>query len=220
MIKIINLNKIFNHQKQNEFIALKNINLQIKKGEIIILKGVSGSGKSTLLSLIASLSRPTNGDIIVENQSIAKLPDNHISFYRNKKIGFIFQSFNLIDDLTVRENISAPLIINDMKDKNIQIDNIMKLVNIKHKENENIINLSGGEKQRCAIARALISNPKIILADEPTANLDKENSLKFIDILKEFKKLNKTVLVATHDILFDNLDFVDRYIDIENGEII
>ena len=219
-IEIKNLNKIYNLNKSNEFHALKDINLEIKKGEIVILKGVSGSGKSTLLSLLGALGQPTSGDIIVEGHSIAKLPDNHASKYRNTKIGFIFQSFNLIEQLTVKENVLAPLIVNGKKNKEQKVQDTLALANISHKANEIVANLSGGEKQRCAIARALVTSPHIILADEPTANLDKDNSLKFIEILKEFKTFGITVVVATHDSLFDDLAFVDRYVDIEDGEII
>ena len=219
IIEIKNLNKIYNEGKSNEFVALKDINLNIKESEIVILKGVSGSGKSTLLSLLGALAHPTSGDIIVDTQSIAKLPDNHASKYRNIKIGFIFQSFNLIDELSVNDNVIAPLVISNIKDTQSKVNEALNLANISHKKDEKVINLSGGEKQRTAIARALVTKPDIILADEPTANLDKDNSLKFIEILKEFKKLRKTVVVATHDSLFDGLDFVDRYVDIVDGVI-
>jgi putative ABC transport system ATP-binding protein len=217
MIEIKNLNKIYNKNKPNEFQALKNINLTINKGEIIILKGVSGSGKSTLLAHLGALSHPSSGEILIEGENIVKLPDMHASKLKSEKIGFIFQSFNLIDELSVYENLIAPLAISDKKPN---IEETLKLANILHKKDEIVLNLSGGEKQRVAIARALINNPDIILADEPTANLDKQNSLAFIESLRSFKSMGKTVIVATHDSLFDNLDFIDRYIDIADGELI
>jgi putative ABC transport system ATP-binding protein len=217
MIQINNLNKVFNQNKSNQFHALRDINLTIEQGEIIILKGVSGSGKSTLLSHIGSLSHPSSGEIVIDGENIVKLPDMHASKFRSKKIGFIFQSFNLIDELSVYDNLLAPLAISS---KDIDIDKVLKNVNIFHKKNETVLNLSGGEKQRVAIARALVNDPTIILADEPTANLDKQNSLSFIEMLKQFKSMNKTVIVATHDTLFDNLDFVDRYISIQDGELL
>lgn len=221
MIKIKNLNKIFYENTNKEFYALKDINLNIKKSSCVVLKGVSGSGKSTLLSLIATLQKPTSGEIVVENESIAKLPDFHASNFRAKKIGFIFQSFNLFNELSVKDNISLPLIPLGFSQKQIdeKVINTLKLANILHKKDELVSNLSGGEKQRCAIARALVNDCEIILCDEPTANLDYENSKNFIEILKELKELKKTIIIATHDPIFDNLDFVDSEILIKNGQI-
>lgn len=221
MIKIKNLSKIFYENTNKEFYALKDINLNIKKSSCVVLKGVSGSGKSTLLSLIATLQKPTSGEIVVENESIAKLPDFHASNFRARKIGFIFQSFNLFNELSVKDNISLPLIPLGFSQKQIdeKVINTLKLANILHKKDELVSNLSGGEKQRCAIARALVNNCEIILCDEPTANLDYENSKNFIEILKELKELKKTIIIATHDPIFDNLDFVDSKILIKNGQI-
>jgi len=221
MIKIKNLNKIFYENTNKEFYALKDINLNIKKSSCVVLKGVSGSGKSTLLSLIATLQKPTSGEIVVENESIAKLPDFHASNFRARKIGFIFQSFNLFNELSIKDNISLPLIPLGFSQKQIdeKVINTLKLANILHKKDELVSNLSGGEKQRCAIARALVNDCEIILCDEPTANLDYENSKNFIEILKELKELKKTIIIATHDPIFDNLDFVDSEILIKNGQI-
>ncbi|MDN5043159.1 ABC transporter ATP-binding protein [Aliarcobacter butzleri] len=221
MIKIKNLSKIFYENTNKEFYALKDINLNIKKSSCVVLKGVSGSGKSTLLSLIATLQKPTSGEIVVENESIAKLPDFHASNFRARKIGFIFQSFNLFNELSVKDNISLPLIPLGFSQKQIdeKVISTLKLANILHKKDELVSNLSGGEKQRCAIARALVNDCEIILCDEPTANLDYENSKNFIEILKELKELKKTIIIATHDPIFDNLDFVDSEILIKNGQI-
>ena len=221
MIKITKLNKIFNENTKKEFHALKDINIEIKTSSCVILKGVSGSGKSTLLSIIGTLLKPTSGDIKIDDESIAKLPDLHASNFRAKKLGFIFQSYNLFNELNVKDNVSIPLIPLGYSQK--QIDDMSKtaltLANIEHKKDELVYNLSGGEKQRCAIARALVNNPDIILCDEPTANLDHDNSMKFIESLREFKKLNKTIIVATHDPIFEDLDFVDEIINIKNGMI-
>ncbi|MFW2598794.1 ABC transporter ATP-binding protein [Aliarcobacter butzleri] len=221
MIKIKNLNKVFYENTNKEFYALKDINLNIKKSSCVVLKGVSGSGKSTLLSLIATLQKPTSGEIVVEDESIAKLPDFHASNFRARKIGFIFQSFNLFNELSVKDNISLPLIPLGFSQKQIdeKVISTLKLANILHKKDELVSNLSGGEKQRCAIARALVNDCEIILCDEPTANLDYENSKNFIEILKELKELKKTIIIATHDPIFDNLDFVDSEILIKNGQI-
>jgi putative ABC transport system ATP-binding protein len=222
MIKIKNLNKVFNINKKNEFYSLKDINLNIRQNEVIILKGMSGSGKSTLLSIIGGLMKPTNGYIEVNQQYIAKLPDIHISNFRLNNISLVSQSFNLFDNFTSYENILASLVplgikLNTCEEK---IDKVLKMINIYHKKHEIISNLSGGEKQRVAIARALINEPDIILFDEPTANLDFDNSMIFINIIEQLKKLDKTIIIATHDILFDNLDFTNRVIKIDKGRII
>lgn len=221
MIKIKNLNKLFYENSKKEFYALKDINLEIQTSSFVVLKGVSGSGKSTLLSLIATMDKPTSGEIIIDNESVAKLPDLHNSNFRAKKIGFIFQSYNLFNELSVKDNISIPLIPLGYSQKQIdeKVLKSLEIANISHKKEELVLNLSGGEKQRCAIARALVNDSNIILCDEPTANLDYDNSIRFIETLKELKKLNKTIIVATHDPIFDNLDFVDKIINIKNGII-
>lgn len=221
MIEVKNLNKIFNENRKNEFHALKDINLSIQTNSCVILKGISGSGKSTLLSILGLLSKPTNGEVIIHEESIAKLPDIHASNFRANKIGFIFQSYNLFNELNVEQNISIPLVplnLSNSEFKN-KVQTALKLANIEHKKDELVYNLSGGEKQRCAIARALVNNPDIILCDEPTANLDLENSKKFIEVLKELKNLNKTIIVATHDPIFEELDFIDEIINIKDGKI-
>ncbi len=216
MIEIKDVSKNFTHGY-----ALKNINLTINEKELVILKGVSGSGKSTLLSIMAALQKPTSGEIRVDNKLIAKLPDFHASSFRAKTIGFVFQSFNLFDTLSVKENVSLTLIPLGFSPKEIdkKTKTVLKLANISHKETQKVEDLSGGEKQRCVIARALVNDPKIILCDEPTANLDLKNSSVFIDVLRELKQMGKTIVVATHDPLFEDLDFVDRVIDIQDGMI-
>ena len=221
-INIQNLTKLYNPNKPNAFYALKNINLSIEDGEIVILKGVSGSGKSTLLSLIGGLSKPSSGEIVVNEHNIAKLPDIMSSAYRHKEIGFIFQSFNLLEGLSVYQNILAPLALTSLSKEAMheKVSQAMSLANIEHKNDQNVSSLSGGERQRCAIARAVVMEPQIILADEPTANLDKENSLIFIDILQKFKALHKTVIIATHDTLFDDLACIDRCVHMRDGELI
>lgn len=222
MIEIINLTKVFELNKNNKTVAIKNINLKINDGELIVLKGASGSGKSTILSSLAALSKPTNGEVIIDNDRVSKLPDNFASLFRREKIGFIFQKYNLIPTLSVKENILIPLIPQNLPSKEIQkiLDEVMKKFKIEHKKDEMVKNLSGGEQQRVAIARSQVNNPKYIIADEPTANLDKDLSLHFIEILKELKNEGKTIIVATHDPLFFELDFVDKIVEISNGEIL
>ena len=211
MIKIENLNKIFNENKANEFIALKDINLNIKDNSCVILKGVSGSGKSTLLSIIATLMKPSHGSVKINKNIVSKLPDLHASSFRAKHIGFVFQNYNLFDSFNVYENIAMATTTLNLSEKEIKqsTNKAMQIANIEHKKDQRISNLSGGEKQRCAIARAIVNNPEILICDEPTANLDNINSKAFIKMIKDLKKLNKTIIIATHDPIFDGLDFVD-----------
>ena len=222
MINIRGVSLVYNQGKQNEFYALKNINLDVNNGELVILKGVSGSGKSTLLSLIALLQKPTSGEILIDGTNIAKLPDAFCSEFRHKRLGLVFQNFNLIDGLSVYENLLAPFALTNFK-ANVREEMIKKaleLANIAHKRDENVSNLSGGERQRCAVARALSMDADIILADEPTANLDRQNARAFLGLLESFKALKKSVIVATHDSIFDELGATDRVVNLQNGEIV
>ncbi len=220
MIKLENINKIYNQSRPNEFHALKNISLHVSEGELIILKGVSGSGKSTLLSIIGSLIKPSSGSVVIDNQSIAKLPDLHASVFRADKLGFIFQSFNLFEELSVAENITTPLIHKSITPKELKdkTATAMNTAQIQHKANTQVKLLSGGEKQRCAIARALVNSPKVILCDEPTANLDAKNSKIFIKTIKKLHDDGKTIVIATHDSIFDSIDA--KIINIQNGTIV
>ena len=220
MIKLKNVFKIYEINQNEQVIALQNINLSFNEGEVIVLKGSSGSGKSSILSLIASLSKPTTGEVIVDKKKISKLPDNFASIYRRDNIGFIFQKYNLIPSLTVQENILLPLVPLNLEKLVAQkkLIRVMNMFHIEHKKDTLVKNLSGGEQQRVAIARANVNNPKIIIADEPTANLDEKLSLSFIEILKELKSENKTIIIATHDPLFFNLKIVDREITISHGK--
>ncbi len=222
MINIRGVSLVYNQNKQNEFCALKNINLDINDGELVILKGISGSGKSTLLSLIALLQKPTSGEILIDGTNIAKLPDAFCSELRHKRLGLVFQNFNLIDGLSVYENLLAPFALTNFKAnvRDEMIKKALELANIAHKKDENVSNLSGGERQRCAVARALSMDADIILADEPTANLDRQNARAFLGLLESFKALKKSVIVATHDSIFDELSATDRVVSLKNGEIV
>lgn len=222
MINVRGVSLVYNQGKQNEFCALKNINLDVNNGELVILKGVSGSGKSTLLSLIALLQKPTSGEILIDGTNIAKLPDAFCSELRHKRLGLVFQNFNLIEGLSVYENLLAPFALTNFK-ANVREEMIKKaleLANISHKRDENVSNLSGGERQRCAVARALSMDADIILADEPTANLDRQNARAFLGLLESFKALKKSVIVSTHDSIFDELSATDRVVSLQNGEIV
>ncbi|MCW8820807.1 MAG: ABC transporter ATP-binding protein [Sulfurovum sp.] len=220
MIQIENLYRTFHHAG-NAMPVLKDINLSIGQGECVVLKGVSGSGKTTLLSLIAGLDKPSSGKVLIEGEPISKLPDLFASELRAKKIGMIFQHFNLFEHLSVNENVTIPLIPSGLKMKEIheKVDDALKVANIMHKKEVLASRLSGGEKQRTAIARALVASPNIILCDEPTANLDRDNSLLFIEILGELHRMGKTIVIATHDPLFDSLSFESTVIPMVDGMI-
>jgi len=216
MIKLQNINKSFKNTK-----VLKDINLEIQEGECVVFSGVSGSGKSTLLSIIGAILKPTSGVVEVDGLNIVSLSDYHLSNYRGSSVGFVTQSFHLFDMLNVRENITPALLLGELTQKEIQkrVQEVMKIASIEHKQNDRVSTLSGGEKQRCMIARALVNNPKTVLCDEPTANLDKENSLKFISIVKNLRESGKTILIATHDPLISELEWIDRVIKIDEGKI-
>ena len=202
MIELKNVSKIYGLDGEN-FIALENINLKIKEGEFATIVGPSGCGKSTLMHIIGLLDDATGGKVIINGTDITKLNDDEISRLRSQHIGFIFQQFNLINKLTVLENILLPvqylrkkLDFNPKKRAFELIDRF----NISEKVNSYPNKLSGGQQQRVAIVRALINNPKIILADEPTGNLDSKTGSKILDLLKELNKKDKlTVIVVTHD---------------------
>jgi putative ABC transport system ATP-binding protein len=220
MISVKNLQKYVDNNTNKSHI-LKNINFEISSGDLVVLKGVSGSGKSTLLSIIAGLDKPTSGVVLVENEAIHKLPDMHLSNFRAKKIGIIFQSFNLIESFSVKENLLAALSNQDFALSDIwqKIDSALKVANINHKANTKVELLSGGEKQRCAIARALVNNPNILICDEPTANLDRANSLEFIKSMQNLNGSGKTIVIATHDPLFDSLPNA-KVIKLEDGAVV
>ena len=222
MIKLKDVIKEYKISNAETLTALKSINIDIKEGELVVLRGASGSGKSTVLSLIAALSRPTSGEVIVDGDKISKLADNFASEYRRHSIGFVFQKYNLISSLSVKENIILPLVPMNLSQKEIEekLLKVLKMFHIEHKADQLVKNLSGGEQQRVAIARANINDPKIILADEPTANLDEKLSLHFIDMLRELKAEGKTIVVATHDPLFFGLSFADKEIELSHGSII
>ncbi len=215
MIQLCNLKKHY-----GDVAALKGIDLVFEEGEFVVLKGVSGSGKSTILSLIAGLLKPSEGEVIVDTQHISKLPDHFCSDFRRDNIGFIFQKYNLIPTLSVKENIVLPLYPKNLDPKSVDrmFEEVVKKFRIQHKQESLVKNLSGGEQQRVAIARANINNPKIILADEPTANLDEKLSLDFIEIMKNLKSAKKTIVIATHDPLFFSLSCVDRIIEVKDGK--
>lgn len=182
--------------------ALRNVNLNIKKGEYLSLIGPSGSGKSTLLNLIGGLIRPTSGQIIVEGIDISTLSDREMAVYRQKKVGFIFQSFNLIPTLTALQNVEFPLIFAGIppRERLEKATEALKIVGLEERMGHNPTELSGGETQRVSIARALVAGPEILLADEPTGNLDSETGREIISFIQKLNRdMGQTLIVVTHD---------------------
>ena len=203
---------------ENKIKALDNVSFSIEKGEFVLIVGSSGSGKSTLLNMIGLLDRPTNGKVLIDGTDTTNLTDNKISSFRNKKLGFIFQFSNLLTDLTVLENVLLPREIartNDSAEKNAR--ELLKAVGLDDQINKRANKISGGQAQRVAIARGLINSPSIVLADEPTGNLDSVTAEIIIQLMKSMaKKLNQTFIVVTHD--QHQFGDVDRIITIKDGK--
>ncbi|MFB5635675.1 MAG: ABC transporter ATP-binding protein [Nitrosopumilus sp.] len=203
---------------ENQVKALDNVSFSIKKGEFVLIVGSSGSGKSTLLNMIGLLDSPSNGKIFIDGTNTTSLGDDQISSFRNKKLGFIFQFSNLLTDLSVLENVLLPIQIagssaTDVKDAK----NLLKAVGLEDQMNKRANKISGGQAQRVAIARGLINKPSIILADEPTGNLDSVTSQTIVELMKSMaKKLNQTFIVVTHD--KEHFGDVDRVITIKDGK--
>lgn len=216
ILKIKNLSKVYG-ENETEVKALSHINLEINKGEFVVIVGKSGSGKSTLLHIMAGLETPTYGDVIIENTNLSSLNEKERSLLRKEKIGLIFQSYNLIPVLTVEENIKLPTINTSNKDDRY-VNELMELLNIKERKNHLPNQLSGGQQQRVAIGRALVNKPAIIFADEPTGNLDTKTESEVLNLLKESqKKYNQTIIMITHNM--DIAKYADKIIKIEDGFI-
>ncbi|MDK2586538.1 ABC transporter ATP-binding protein [Romboutsia sedimentorum] len=215
-LKIKNLTKVYG-KDETEVKALNNINLEINKGEFVVIVGKSGSGKSTLLHIMAGLETPTSGDIIIDNINISSLDEKQRSLLRKEKIGLIFQSYNLIPVLTVEENIKLPTINTNNKD-DIYVNELMELLSITDRKTHLPSQLSGGQQQRVAIGRALVNKPAIIFADEPTGNLDTKTEGEVLNLLKESqKKYNQTIIMITHNM--EIAKYADKIIKIEDGFI-
>lgn len=203
---------------KSEHIVLNNLNLSVKEGEIIILFGKSGSGKSTLLNIISGIDTPDSGNVLIGGADITRLDEKERTLIRRNKIGFIFQFFNLIPTLTVKENLLLPLELSEIKNEEEKINSILGELELLERSNTYPDKLSGGEQQRIAIARALIHEPDIILADEPTGNLDYETSLQIIDLLDRIvKKEGKTMIMVTHS--RDVIGLADRIFSLREGRL-
>ena len=204
---------------ENEFLALNNICFKVKKGEFIAIVGKSGSGKSTLLHLLAGLDNPSSGKVIINNQDIYEMSDNDLTVFRRKYIGVIYQFYNLIPVLSVKENILLPALFDGRKINDKKVHDLLKTLGLINKMEMFPNDLSGGQQQRVAIGRALINRPKILLADEPTGNLDSRNSKHIMKLLEFYnKKYKQTIIMVTHDMSLAKR--VSRVITMCDGKII
>ena len=217
-IEIKNLNKIYG-KGEVEVKALNNINLEINEGEFVAIVGASGSGKSTLLHLLGGVDKPSSGEVILNGTNMYSLKERELSILRRRKIGFVFQFFNLIPVLTAEENIEIPVLLDGGKmDKEYKAE-LLKILGLEERKKHHPALLSGGQQQRVSIGRALANKPSLILADEPTGNLDSKNSKEILELLKySAKKYHQTLILITHDLAIAKE--ADRVITIADGEII
>ena len=218
ILKVENLSKIYNLGNE-EIKAIDNISFEIKKGEFIALIGASGSGKSTLLHLLGGVDKPTQGKIFLEGQDITNLSEDELAIIRRRKIGIIYQFYNLIQTLNVEENIKLTILLDNKKVNPKRLEAILSVLDMKDRRKFFPDQLSGGQQQRVAIGRSLIYSPLLILADEPTGNLDSKNSDMIVKLFKNLnKKLNQTIIIATHNL--EIAKQADRVLELKDGKII
>lgn len=218
LLKTTDIKKSYKIDKKNRLQVLKGINIEIFKGEIIAIVGKSGAGKSTLLHILGTLDKPDSGSLEVEGKNVSSFNDKEVAGFRNTSVGFIFQFHHLLPEFTALENVLMPALI-EGKQANERAKELMKITGVTDRENHKPSEISGGEAQRVAIARALINSPKIILADEPTGNLDTENANAIINLIFDLReKLNQTFVIVTHNEEFANK--CDRIIKMQDGIII
>ena len=219
MIKIEGLSKSF-RTEEVETIALNNVSLEVKDGEFVAVMGPSGCGKSTLLNILGLLDNPTSGNYYLAGKEVGHLKETERTQVRKGNIGFVFQSFNLIDELNVFENVELPLTYLKVKaaERKQMVNDILKRMNISHRASHFPQQLSGGQQQRVAIARAVVSNPKIILADEPTGNLDSKNGAEVMQLLTELNREGTTIVMVTHS--KHDASFAHRIINLFDGSIV
>lgn len=218
ILETINLNKHYD-DGENLVKAIDNTNIQIKEGEFVAIVGKSGSGKSTLLHMLGALDKPTSGKILIDNNDISNMKEEQLAVFRRRKIGFIFQYYNLIPSINVWENIVLPIGLDSRKVDIEFVEEILNTLNLQNKKYNMPNTLSGGQQQRVAIARALAAKPSIILADEPTGNLDSKTEEEVLTLLKlTAKKYNQTIVMITHDEGIAQM--ADRVIKIEDGKVV
>lgn len=218
MIQLNSVTKIYK-MGDEEIRALDNVSLLIREGEFLAITGPSGSGKSTLANVVGGLDSPTEGEVLVDNENLAKKSDKELSKYRNKKIGFVFQTFNLQPGYTALENVEVPLLFSKVpsKERREKAEECLQAVGLSDRKNHKSNQLSGGQRQRVSIARALATNPEIIIADEPTGNLDSKKGAAIIELLKELNKKGITLIIITHDLKVAKQ--AHRMITIQDGRI-
>ncbi|ALQ40354.1 macrolide ABC transporter ATP-binding protein [Fusobacterium hwasookii ChDC F174] len=219
IITVDNINKTYKNGSL-ELQVLKNISFKVDKGEFLAIMGSSGSGKSTMMNILGCLDNQYEGKYILDGIDISKSTENELSEIRNKKIGFIFQSFNLLPRLTALENVELPLVYSSVpkEERHKRANELLEMVGLKDRTHHRPNELSGGQRQRVAIARALVNNPSIILADEPTGNLDSKSEAEIIEILQKLNKMGKTIVIVTHE---PNIgEIAQRKIVFKDGEII
>lgn len=203
LLEVSNLEKIYKTRlSDNKVVALNNVNFSVEGGEYIAIMGESGSGKTTLLNLLALLDRPTNGNIVLEGKDLSTISDSQISKFRRDHLGFVFQDFNLLDTLTLKENILLPLILAEENPETFEnrVEDVARPLRIDKILNKYPYEVSGGQKQRCAVARALITNPKLLLADEPTGALDSNSSRELMEVFRELNNVGQTIIMVTHSV--------------------
>lgn len=217
ILEVKNLTKIYGND-ENKVVALDHVSFTVEKGEFIAIVGSSGSGKSTLLHLIGGVDKPTSGEVIVNGQNVYKKNENELAIFRRREVGLIYQFYNLIPILTVEENMTLPVLLDNKQVNQERLDELLRILDLKSREKHLPRELSGGQQQRVSIGRALMNAPSLVLADEPTGNLDSKNSKEIIDLLKlTQKRYNQTLIMITHD---ENIAMqADRIIVIEDGKI-
>lgn len=217
ILRVENLTKIYG-KGENQVVALDNVSFSVNKGEFVAIVGASGSGKSTLLHLMGGVDRPTSGKVFIDDKDIYSFNDDKLAIFRRRQVGLIYQFYNLIPILNVEENITLPLALDNRKVDKAVLDDLLKRLGLENRRNHLPSQLSGGQQQRTSIGRALITNPSIILADEPTGNLDSKASDEIVEILKRSnKELNQTIIMITHNM--EIAKECDRIIKIEDGKI-
>ena len=219
MIKTNDLTKIF-RTEEVETTALNKVTLNVKEGEYVAVMGPSGCGKSTLLNILGLLDNPSSGSYIFNGTEVANLKERDRTIFRKGNIGFVFQSFNLIDELNVYENVELPLIYLKMKtsDRKKRVEDVLERMKIGHRAKHFPQQLSGGQQQRVAIARAVVANPKLILADEPTGNLDSKNGIEVINLLTELNKEGTTIIMVTHS--DRDASYAHRIVNLFDGQVV
>jgi putative ABC transport system ATP-binding protein len=220
LIETRQLSKIFYEGQPNEVAAVQNINLLVEKGQAVLLRGASGSGKSTLLALLACLSKPTTGEYLFMQQPVSRWSEKFLTRFRQQHIGIVFQHFHLLKGLTVQDNIVLPLVPLQLsrKEKSYKVQQAAEQAHIQHRLNFMVDTLSGGEMQRVAIARSLVNEPTLLLADEPTAHLDSDNAQKMMRIFEELKAKGRTIVMTSHDPLVLQHNLFDKQVVMQDGK--